>query len=301
VRDTLVLFLLNLDNDYQAAMHRVAVQTAPRRGFRLEVVEAGPGRTDRQLQQIRSWIHGRARGRVLALLIHPVLDDMHEAAAREAARAGMGWVMLNREAGYLDALRVEHPTLPFFSVTPDQQWIGRAQGRIARALLPRGGKILCITGPVSASSSRQRRAGMEQELSGLGAEVSSTYGDWSMASGEYAIGFWERRLPETGFFPDLVVAQNDAMAVGAKKALVEAAGRGASRLATVPVIGCDGVRDFGIRLVDEKVLTATVMVPGTASPAIDALHGWKHTGRSPERRMLQPVVTYPALEDLKPL
>jgi ABC-type sugar transport system substrate-binding protein len=299
VRDTLVLFLLNLGNDYQGAMQRVAALTAPRRGFRLQVAEAGAGRSDRQLEQIRSWIHGRFRGRVAALLVHPVLDDMHETAAREAGRAGVGWVMLNRDAAYLDDLRAEHPTLPFFSVTPDQHDIGRAQGRIARALLPRGGKILCITGPVSATSSRQRRAGLEQELAGLGMELSSTYGDWSTASGEYAIHFWERRVPETAFIPDLVVAQNDAMAVGARKALVEVAGRGSPRLATVPVVGCDGVRDFGLRLVEDGVLTATVVVPGTASPAIDALHSWRQSGRPPDRRLLQPVITYPALEKLR--
>jgi ABC-type sugar transport system substrate-binding protein len=289
--------LLNLENEYQAAMHRVAGLTALRRGFRLEVMEAGPGRSARQLEQIRSWVHGTARSRVAALLIHPMLDGMHEAAAREAARAGIGWVMLNRDAGYLHELRHAHPGLPFFAVTPDQHEIGRSQGRIVRALLPSGAKVLCITGPVSATASRQRRDGLERELDGVAA-ISSTYGDWSMASGEHAIGFWERRLGETQFVPDMVVAQNDAMAAGARKALLDLAARGMARLATVPVIGCDGVREFGLRLVDEGVLRATVVVPGTASPAIDALHSWRHTGRPPECRILEPVEIYPPLRDL---
>jgi ABC-type sugar transport system substrate-binding protein len=300
VRDTVVLLLINLQNDYVQAMQRVALLTAQRRGFRLEVAEAGEGGYDRQLEQVRTYVQSPLRQRLLALLVHPLLEGVHEPLAREAVSSGIGWVLLNRDAPYLEELRAKNPRAAVFAVTPDHVEIGRLQARVARTLLPRGGKILCITGPVSASASRQRRTGMEQELAGANMEVSSTYGDWSLASGEYAINFWERRLGETTFFPDLVVAQNDAMALGARRALLAAATRGASRLATLPVIGCDGVRDFGIRLVEDKVLTATVVVPGTASPAIDALHNWRHSGRVPDRLLLQPVSVHPALETLKP-
>jgi ABC-type sugar transport system substrate-binding protein len=293
VRDTLGLFVLNLDSDYQGAMHRAAAETAARRGWKLEVVSSGAGQSERQAEQLRATIRGAARARLAALLIFPLVDGVHEAVAREAARAGIGWVLLNREASYLDELRVSYPALPHFCVTPDQHEIGRLQGKAARALLPRGGRVLCITGPITATASRQRRAGMEQELDGR--VVTYTHGDWSMASGEQAIELWARLRPD-GTLPDLLIAQNDAMAAGARAALL----RGIPELARVPLIGCDGVREFGLRLVDERVLTATVVVPGTASPAIDALASWRSTGRAPERRMLQPVSFYPPLETLEP-
>jgi ABC-type sugar transport system substrate-binding protein len=301
VRDTLVLFLLNLDNEYQSAMHKVAVLTAQRRGWKLEVADAGAGRSDRQAEQIRASVNGAGHNQIAALLIHPLLDGMHEAVARQAAKAGIGWVLLNRDATYLDEMRSSYPALPLFCVTPDHHEIGKLQGKAARTLLPGGGNVLCITGPVSATASRQRRAGMEQELAGSGVAVTCGYGDWSVVSGEHAVESWARGLQPGGPIPGLLVAQNDAMAAGASKALaLVAAARGLPALARVPVIGCDGVREYGLRLVHERILTATVLVPGTASPAIDALAAWRSTGRTPERRMLQPVSIYPPLETLKP-
>jgi ABC-type sugar transport system substrate-binding protein len=301
VRDTVALFLLNGRNDYQSDMHRGAVQAARRYGLMLEVHDAATS-SELQLQQVRAAVRGRDRDQLLAVLIHPVFDGALEVVAGQAAEAGIGWALLNRSAGYVDELHRLHPELPIFWVSPDQREIGEAQGRVARALLPRGGKVLFIIGPFWAMSARLRRTGLEGVLAGAGVELVQTYGDWSRASGEHAVGRWELMQEQTApAIPDLVVAQNDAMAEGARRGLVEAARRqGWAELARVPVVGCDGTRDFGMRLVNDGTLAATIVVPGTAAPAIDILEDWRRGRRDPASTTL-PVTAYPDLPLLRPL
>ena len=63
--------------------------------------------------------------------------------ARQAAAGGVGWVLLNREASYLPALRAEFPGVPIFGVTPDQTQIGRIQAEQVRAAASRRRRRSC--------------------------------------------------------------------------------------------------------------------------------------------------------------
>jgi ABC-type sugar transport system substrate-binding protein len=298
-RDRVALFLLNQRNDYQAELLRGALQAARRCRLDIEVHDAARD-SDRQIQQVTAAVRSQDRGRLLALLVHPVFDASFEKLAKEATSEGVGWVLLNRTPSYLDQLRSLHPRLPVFTVGPDQQEIGRAQGEVVRALLPRGGKVLYIVGPFWAPSARLRRTGLEKAIAGAGIELVQTYGDWSRDSGEHALGRWEVLERESGI-PDLIVAQNDAMAAGASKALSEVARRRQwPRLARVPVVGSDGTRDFGVRLVAEGTLVATVAVPDTGAPAIHALDDWQR-GRPCPANLVLPVSPHPALASLPPI
>ena len=308
VRDTLDLFLLNQKNDYQAQLQREATAAALQHGLRLQVHDAAM-RTDRQLEQILGLIRGPSRASALAILVHPVLDDMHQDAAREAVRAGIGWVLLNREADYVSDLRRLHPGVPVFCVTPDQEEIGRVQGRLVRSLLPSGGKVLCITGPFRSFSARQRRRGLEEAIHGSGLQMVCIAGDYSNRSGENAVRSWELRVDGSqshpafrSFFPDLVLAHNDAMADGARRALAEVGKRrGWPHVAAVPLVGCDGTTDFGIPLVDAGALAGTVIMPGTGASAINVLQDFRRSGRTPPSRVLLEVSAYPDLIAVKPI
>src|SRR5205823_11208610 len=79
--------------------------------------------------------------------------------ARAAADAGIGWVVLNREVGYVSQLR-KLCASPVFSLAADNQEIGRIQGRQLAALAPKGGVVLYIQGPSDADASKLRSAGM---------------------------------------------------------------------------------------------------------------------------------------------
>jgi ABC-type sugar transport system substrate-binding protein len=103
------------------------------------------------------------------------------------------------------------------------------------------------------------------------------------------------------FVPDLVVAHNDAMAAGVRRVLLEIATRRASPpLARIPMVGCDGT-SLGLRLIQDGGLTATVVVPGTAAPAVELVAEHLREGRVADPRVRLQVSVYPPLTALRPV
>src|SRR5262249_48657471 len=153
--------------------------------------------------------------------------------------------------------------LPISSVGTDQTEVGRIQGRQFRALLPGGGSVAYIQGPPDTSVAQERLAGMRSAIADAGIDVHVASGLWTEKSGEQAMNS-VLRLQSWGGAPfGLVGCQNDAMAVGALKALAEFKGADLSR---VPVTGCDGLRDGGRRLVDARRLAATIVTRANTGP-----------------------------------
>jgi hypothetical protein len=81
---------------------------------------------------------------------------------------------------------------------------------------------------------------------------------------------------------DAVVCQNDEIGLGAVRALDLAATRLVQpEWRAVPVFGCDGLPGEGQRYVREGIFKATVLVPSTSGPAIDAIAGALNRGMMP--------------------
>jgi len=211
--------------------------------------------------------------------------------ARDAAAAGIGWILLNRDLPYVDELRAEFPQVAIGIVTIDQVAIGRIQGRQLRALLPDGGRALYVLGPPESVAATQRLEGLQDVIAGAGIDLQILDGDWTAAGGEKAVCSWLRLSTSRECPPELIAAQNDAMAMGARKAMVAALPEWQTR----PVIGCDGLADGGRRLVDERTLAATIVVQPTAGVAVDlvALH-FGAGAPLPARTVLEPK-PYPAV------
>ncbi len=89
--------------------------------------------------------------------------------------------------------------------------------------------------------------------------------------------------------PDLVGAQNDAMAMGARKALLAIR----ADWARVPFTGCDGLPEGGQRLVNVKQLAATIVSPSNAGPAIDLIARWWKTKEQPPPTVVLSPTSYP--------
>ncbi|HZU82835.1 MAG TPA: hypothetical protein VE987_07965, partial [Polyangiaceae bacterium] len=124
------------------------------------------------------------------------------------------------------------------------------------------------------------------------------HADWSADGGFAAMTNWlgifgRRSLP--GF---VVAAQNDDMACGARKALLEWLRSGRSLAEDPRIIGCDGVPSFGHRLVTEGQLTATVVVPSVANRAIEELTAARANRRAPEAHVVVEVESLPSVEAL---
>jgi ribose transport system substrate-binding protein len=97
----------------------------------------------------------------------------------------------------------------------------------------------------------------------------------------------------------VIAAQDDSMAIGARKAfqdLTDANLR--SAWLRRPFLGIDGVRKTGQSWVQQGLLTATIVVPANAGKAIEMLTNALYTGALPAAKTLLPAKSLPTLDEL---
>jgi ABC-type sugar transport system substrate-binding protein len=265
-RPRVFLGLLSAEQEFQKLQAREARTAAEAAGFDLEIVYAEDTAVI-QIQQLYKAIHRPPEERPAAIVVETVVGEGLERVARNAAGAGIGWILINRNVPYLDALRAQYPALPISMVSTDQVEVGRIQARQLRALLPASrGEILYLQGPPDTSAAQDRLRGAQEDCRAP---------SWSCAS-------------STG------AGQNDAMAVGAARALA-----GSPELAKLPITGCDGLPDGGVRLVDEGKLAATVVTPPNTGPAIRLLAQALAVRLPPARSVLIQPESYPSEASLR--
>jgi ABC-type sugar transport system substrate-binding protein len=107
---------------------------------------------------------------------------------------------------------------------------------------------------------------------------------------------WLRLKTSESFRPSLVVCQNDAMAVGARRAMRSLH----PDWADVPLTGCDGLPTGGKKLVTERVLVATIVKPTTAGPAVEMVVRALGGEGAPRGVILKPT-SWPSEEELRSL
>lgn len=290
----LSLFLPDPGNPFVKALAADAEEGARRQGFSLNV-QSSRNQAVEQIQQIFADLHAPDRQRPQAILVMPVHDQSLERVARAALGAGIGWVCLHRATGDIEALRREFPGVPLTLVGPEQEEIGRIQGRQLLAMFPQGGRVLYVHGRSDNQSTRQRAAGLREIIDGSPVQLGEVIdGNWSTEDAERAVSRWLKLLIAHTQV-DVVVCQNDAMAIGALRALREAA-QAMSRpgLAEIPVIGCDGLPEVGRQRVDSGEMAATIVLPMPASPAIDAIAAAFKTGEMPPPHIRLRPRPYPA-------
>jgi ribose transport system substrate-binding protein len=292
-------FLLSLttdDNDYQIEQAASAQETSRSLGFDLEIIYAGNDAIT-QSQQLLDIIQSRSGTHPDGIVFEPAGGTALPQVARAAAAAGIGWVILNRDVEYAAEFRRTYK-VPLFAVTSDHEEIGRIQGRQLRALLPKGGSILYIQGPSESPAAKQRTSGM-YETKPVDVQVKLMKGQWTEASAHRAVSSWLRLSTSHQTHIDIVAAQDDSMALGARKAfqdLPEGAPR--DRWLSLPFMGCDGMPKTGQAWVRNGLLAATVIVPANAGQAMELLVKAVHTGVLPPERTLTVPRSYPAVENL---
>jgi ABC-type sugar transport system substrate-binding protein len=294
-RPVIALFLPDAANEYQEMVRDDASRAATRAGLDFVPHSAGNS-VMTQLQQLFAWLHGPDVGRTRGLVVMPVLQTTLDRVIREGARAGLPWAFIQRRPDKLDALRAEFPEVPLFIVMPDQREIGAIQARQLRALLPRGGTVLCVQGQAASSPAQARLAGLKQGLEGSTVAIAAVLdGNWTSEDAEKAAGDWLLLMLRAGRQNvDLVACQSDEMATGVKKALAGAAEKlQRPEVARVRVTGCDGHPQVGRKLVDEGALAATIVVPSTGAPAVEQLLKAVATGQIPPAELILHVKSYP--------
>jgi len=294
-------FLVSLhtrQNDFQRAQATSAEEAAQKFGIDAEIAFAENDAVH-QSTQILQAIQNSGPSRPDAVLVEPVSGTALPQVASAACNAGVGWVVLNKSPEYLAKLRRE-ASAPVFSVSSDQEEIGRIQGRQFAALLPKGGSILYIEGPSQSTSARKRTAGMlETKPSNI--QVVILKGQWTEESAERAVDSWLKLATSFGAEIDLVGAQDDSMAIGARKAFQKITSeRERERWLGLPFTGCDGLPGTGQAWVGKGWLTATIHIPPFAGTAIEILLKALQEGKQPPLEHTVGVsFSIPSLEALK--
>src|SRR5881628_2711180 len=217
-KSRILLSLMTEENDYQLEQAASARRAAEGLPVELQILFAGNDTITQSTQILRA-IQGNPTTRPDAVILEPVRGTALSQVARAACAAGIGWGGLNNVPECLSELQ-KGARAPIFSMSTDQEEIGRIQGRQFAALLPRGGTVLYIQGPSENSAAKERTTGM-QETKPAGVQVVLLKAQWTEESSLRAVRSWLKLTTSQKSTIDLVGAQDDSMAMGARKAFQE--------------------------------------------------------------------------------
>jgi len=282
---------------FSQAEARAAQAAAQQHGFQANVIYA-EGDAITQSEQLLKLIYSPTEARPDVIILEPIGTGMVR-VAQEAAKAGVGWIVLNREVAYVADLR-NTSRAPMFTVTTDHVETGRIQGRQLNALLPRGGTAVYIQGPGGHPVAQARAEGMMETKDPM-IKVRNLQGRWQEADASAAMVSW-LRLPTSGALRPLVVAaQNDFMAMGARKAVSQVVGNAPQEgPEKIRFIGCDGLEEHGRRWTYGGLLDATIVCPALSALAIEVLAKELQQGVPAPPLTLAEPVSFPNLSQLRP-
>jgi ABC-type sugar transport system substrate-binding protein len=273
-RRVLVLLIGNKErgdvNHFQLLQEETARTEAGRLGIDVEVTFA-PGFD--QLRVLKRRTGDAALPPVDAVVMEPANASTLDLVLREFS-GKVGLVIVSAWGPSIEAAAPGWgASLPFGAVGTDHTRVGEIQGRQVRALLPTGGRVLCITGPLRSVAAQERLAGLKSQLGdGTGVEEISA-GQWTESDGIMAFNDWYRVARARDPVVAVVAAGNDELALGARRAC-EALSTPAHReaLAKARFLGVDACPTFGQKLVADKVLAASVLTPANTGLALSHLH-----------------------------
>jgi ribose transport system substrate-binding protein len=293
----LLVSLMTRENDYQLEQAASAQQAAAGLGCDLQVIFADNDAITQGTQLLKI-IQAAPATRPHAIICEPVGGPCLPQVARAAVQAGIPWVLLNRDADYLQEIRKSAPKLPIFTISADQKEVGRIQGQQLAALVRDGAGVLHIQGPSENVAAKDRTTGMQMTLT-PGVPVVTLRGQWTEESAQRSVESWLHLNTSQKITIGAVGAQNDAMAMGARKAfsgMDNLSDR--DRWLRLPFVGCDGVPKTGQTWVRTGSLAATVIIPPTAGRAITILHQALQTGVKPPDRAFTTPESFPHIEQL---
>lgn len=296
-RNRFLISLITKDNDYQREQAAAAEEVAKTLDVDLQITWADSDAIT-QSQQLLEVIQSPTASEFSGIIVEPAGGTSMTQVARAALRVGIGWVILNREIDGIAELR-RLSSAPVFSVSSDNEEVGRIQGRQFNGLLPKGGLVLYLQGP-SASQASQRRA--------IGVQATKRHNvslkvlkcpTWTEAGGHGAVTSWLRVTVAQKEQIDLVAGQNDLIAVGARKALKEnLMDAGGSGFGGVRFTGVDGIPKTGQAWTRSGILSATVVVPPNTVPALKMLvKATRDRSQPPEQTLVAPY-SFPELIQL---
>ena len=195
-----------------------------------------------QVAQIDSFIAQR----VDLLIVSPNQTRTISPALARAKRAGIPILLFDRKTDDIDYTAF---------IGADNVALGRMMGQLLAQQLGGRGRVLEVQGLEGSSPANDRHRGLLEALAQYPAieVVASPYADWTETEAETVVAGALPSLPPI----DAIMAHNDRMAMGARKAF-EAAGR-----PIPPIVGIDALpsKGGGLELVRDSLLLASAIYP----------------------------------------
>jgi ribose transport system substrate-binding protein len=294
----ILVSLITSNNDYQIEQAQDAERVARKLDVEVQILYADNDAVNQSTQILRA-IQAAPEDRPHAVVMEPAGGTGLPQVARAAVNSGIGWAVLNRDAIYIAEFR-RTSKVPIFGVSSDQFEVGRIQGRQCLALIPRGGSVLYVQGPSEASAAKERFLGF-QEIKPTNIHISVLKGQWTEDSAQRAVRSWMKLSTSKKATIDVVVSQNDSMAIGARKAFQELPSEyERERWLSLPYLGIDGVPKTGQSWVRSGLLKATIFTPPSSGQAIEMLVDALQNKKILPERAFTIATSIPSLESLHP-
>jgi ribose transport system substrate-binding protein len=140
-----------------------------------------------------------------------------------------------------------------------------------------------------------------QEAKPANLQIIALRGQWTEESALRSVRSWLKLSTSQKATIDVVGAQDDSMAMGARKAFEEMPNEmERERWLKIPFTGCDGLPKTGQSWIRSGLLAATVFVPPNAGQAIEMFVQAIQQKKRPPERVLTVPTSIPALTALKP-
>jgi len=291
-------FVVSVPSDtlYLKAQTAAAQAAAARLGVELEIVNAEMDAVT-QGQQLLSRVQSRDSHHLDGIIVEPVSAAGLPRVAEAAVAAGIAWVVSNAHVDYVGGLR-RTAKVPVFQVSQDHFEVGRIQGRQMGAILPQGGSVLYLRGPVMSWWASRRTEGMESTRP-KNVEVKVVRAVAAAAENAYtAVSSWLNLGNARSSAIQLIVSQNTDFLTGAKKAFEEQRSETERmKWLNLPRTGV-GVASRTKPLVDSGELCASVVTSLTMDRAVEMLAHALNGGRLPPEQTFVEAYSYPSIEDL---
>ena len=228
----------------------------------------GQGSTPKQTADVETAIVQGVDG----IIISPNEVDAMAPAIQQAVDAGIPVVTIDR--------RVDNVPGILAHVGADNVKGGEAQGRLITELFPDGAKVFNLQGQPGSSPAIDRNAGVHNVLDQHADKYPFVFEQTAQFKRDQGLSVTEAGLAGLSEPPDVIVAANDDMALGAIEA-VKAAGL------DIPVIGFDALPEALASIKGGELSASIEQFPGGQSrTALRLLTDYLRNGTQPESTLV---------------
>jgi inositol transport system substrate-binding protein len=237
----------------------------------ITIVESdGQGSSPKQTADVETAL---VRG-VKGIVISPNEVDAMAPAIKGAIDAGIPVVTIDR--------RVENVEGILAHVGADNVKGGEAQGELVMKLYPNGARVMNLQGQPGASPAIDRNKGLHNVLDKASDKYKFVFEQTANFARDKGLAVTEAGLAGMAEPPDVIVAANDDMALGAMEAV-----KARNLSDKIAIIGFDALPE-ALAAVRDGALTATIeqFPGGQSSQAVDILVDKVRNGKDPANNLI---------------